>query len=121
MLRQEKYAYSGSSLATIGGLMEDEETPLQAAQRELSEETGLSCTGWKSLGQYVVSANRGAGHTNPFLATGCHQISAGANDKYELERNTVRLNRSAILSALDNQEVKEVKWAATIALALHSQ
>eukprot|EP01050_Picozoa_sp_SAG11_P005893 SAG11_NODE_433_length_9518_cov_11.247054_4_plen_206_part_00 len=72
LLRQEKYAYAGSSLATIGGLMEDEETPLSAAQRELTEETGLVCDNWKDLGTYVVSANRGAGHTNPFLARGGH-------------------------------------------------
>ena len=40
--RQTKYAVDGTTLAPVGGIIEPEEDPLNAAKRELLEETGLT-------------------------------------------------------------------------------
>lgn len=39
--RQTKYAVGGATLSITGGYLEAQESPLEAAQRELLEETGL--------------------------------------------------------------------------------
>jgi len=37
-----KYAVEGTTLATVGGMIEENEDPLDAAKRELLEETGYT-------------------------------------------------------------------------------
>lgn len=47
-------------LETVAGHMEDGDTPLQAAKRELRQETGLTAKIWKQLETLYVSANMNA-------------------------------------------------------------
>ena len=63
-VRQYRFGSQGWTIETPAGLMEDEESPLQAAQRELSEETGYTSQEWEYLG-YV--------EPNPaFMDNNCH-------------------------------------------------
>lgn len=57
--RQTKYAVDGVSLAIVGGYLEEGEDPLDAAKREVLEETGYSAPNWTPLGSYAVDGNRG--------------------------------------------------------------
>ena len=61
VFRQMKYAVEGLTLAPVGGYIEPDEKPLEAAKRELREETGYEASEWTSLGVYPVDMNRGAG------------------------------------------------------------
>jgi ADP-ribose pyrophosphatase len=49
-VRQFRFGIRKQSLEIPAGLMDPGETPIQAAQRELEEETGYTTREWKSLG-----------------------------------------------------------------------
>jgi ADP-ribose pyrophosphatase len=115
--RQVKYAVEGASLAVVGGLIEPNESPLEAAKRELLEETGYEAGRWISLGEYCVDASRGAGKGNLFLAIYAAKVTEPNSDDLE-EQELLLLSRDEILEALKNGEFKVLAWAAAIALAL---
>jgi ADP-ribose pyrophosphatase YjhB (NUDIX family) len=137
VLQQTKYAIPGVTLAVIGGLIEKDKSPLQAAQRRLQEELGMIATEWISLGSFVAAANRGGGTTHVFWAKKATSNSIrghkrnGGNDndsnsnnnnhiaQGELERqDVVRLTRAQLVEALLAGKFREIKWTATVALAL---
>jgi ADP-ribose pyrophosphatase len=114
---QTKYALDGLSLAPVGGYLEPGEEPLEAARRELLEETGYQAAQWTSLGSYVVDANRGAGTAHLFLACGAHRVAEAQADDLE-EQHLLHLSRSEVEGALSAGRFKVLPWAALIALAL---
>ncbi len=78
--RQVKYGIEGTTLAVVGGYVNEGEAPLAAAQRELLEETGYEAPDWLSLGSYLVDPNRGIATGHLFLArqgTLCHTPRCG--------------------------------------------
>jgi ADP-ribose pyrophosphatase len=115
--RQVKYAVEGTSLAIVGGLIEPNESPLEAAKRELLEETGYEAGRWISLGEYSVDANRGAGKGNFYLAIYAAKVTEPNSDDLE-EQELLLLSRNEILDALRNGEFKVLSWSANVALAL---
>ncbi len=116
-LRQTKYSVEGISLAVVGGYLEPGEDPLEAAKRELREETGYEAAEWLSLGRYPVDGNRGAGVAYPFLATGARRVTEIDADDLE-EQELWLLSRAEVEAALDAGEFKLLSWAAAMALAL---
>ncbi|MFA5056816.1 MAG: NUDIX hydrolase [Opitutaceae bacterium] len=115
--RQTKYAVQGVSLAPAGGFIEPREQPLQAARRELSEETGYGAPTWHALGSSVVDANRGAGTAHFFLALDARPESSPKPDDLE-QQELLLLNRRDIEQALDRGEFKVLAWAALVAVGL---
>ncbi len=65
------------------GKIDEGETPLQAAKRELTEETGFSATTWKLLSSHWASPGFLAEKMNIYLATG---LKAGIATPMEDER-----------------------------------
>jgi ADP-ribose pyrophosphatase len=65
------------------GKIDEGETPLQAAKRELAEETGYKAKSWKKLAAYWASPGFLAEKMNIFLAT---ELTAGAATPMEDER-----------------------------------
>ena len=115
--RQTKYAVEGISLAPVGGFIEPGEPPLEAAKRELLEETGHAAGEWQSLGVYTVDANRGAGKAHLFLARGAHCVAPIHKDDLE-EQQLLELTRDDLKRAHANGEFKVLAWALVISLGL---
>ncbi|MEQ1827946.1 MAG: NUDIX hydrolase [Pirellula sp.] len=116
-IRQEKYAIDGLSLAPIGGYIDQGETALEAAKREMMEETGLVADDWRFLGKYAADGNRGAGHGHLFLALDVRKVSNPSSD--DLERSElVSLSMDEFEQAILSGEFKLLPWIANAALAL---
>jgi ADP-ribose pyrophosphatase len=115
--RQVKYAVEGTSLAMVGGLIEPNESALEAAKRELVEETGYEAGRWISLGEYSVDANRGAGKGNFFLALYAMKVTEPISVDLE-EQELLLLSRNEILDSLRNGEFKALSWSANVAMAI---
>ena len=81
--KQYRYAINRECLEICAGLVEPNETPLQAAQRELLEETGFGGGEWTL---YCKSAPNPAAMTNynyTFLAKGVEKISEAHQERTE--------------------------------------
>ena len=115
--RQVKYGIKGVTLAVVGGYIKEGEDPLEAAKRELLEETGYEAPDWLSLGSYLVDPNRGIATGHLFLARGARYVKPPIVDDLE-EQELLLLTREEVESALERGEIKILAWAATVAFAL---
>lgn len=116
--RQTKYAVAGETLAIVGGYLNEGETPLAAAQRELREETGYEAGDWIDLGRFSVDPNRGMATGHLFLARDARWAGAIASDDLE-PQELIHLTNDELRAALLAGEFKVLAWTAAIALSLH--
>ena len=115
--RQTKYAVEGTTLATVGGMIEDNEDSLSAAKRELLEETGYASDNWVSFGKYILDPNRGVAEMHLFLALDAIPVAEPIFDDLE-DQELIFLGREEIESALRAGEFKILAWAAVVSMSL---
>jgi len=115
--RQVKYAVEGTSLAPVGGMIDEGEEPLSAARRELGEELGYTSDVWVFLGKYATEANRGVGVGYLYLAKNVKFTGKRTSDDLE-EQELVELSVDEMRVALVAGEFKVISWAACVGLAL---
>ncbi|MBC7875765.1 MAG: NUDIX hydrolase [Anaerolineales bacterium] len=116
--RQTKYAIEGTSLAPVGGMLEPDETPLNAAKRELLEEMGYESSNWVNLGSHILDPNRGIATMHLFLALNSKRVAEPDSDDLE-DQEMLLLSRTEIESALKDGEFKILAWSAVVALTLN--
>jgi 8-oxo-dGTP pyrophosphatase MutT (NUDIX family) len=83
MVRQFRHGSKEVTLEIPGGLLDDGDTPLDAAKRELLEETGYQSDDWKEIG--VVSPNPAifSNRCYTFLAKDVKKVRDPAPDQTE--------------------------------------
>ena len=116
--RQTKYAVEATTLAPVGGMLEPDEAPLNAAKRELLEEMGYEASDWVPLGSYILDPNRGIASMHLYLALNARQVTQPDSDDLE-DQELVSLNKTELENALMMGEFKILAWSAVVAMALH--
>jgi ADP-ribose pyrophosphatase len=83
LLRQYRYVADGWLWELPAGKLEPDEPPLATAQRELTEEAGVSARHWRTLGTCLSSPGVFSERLHLFLATGIEPASA-AHERAEV-------------------------------------
>jgi ADP-ribose pyrophosphatase len=117
MLRQYKHGPRRVCLTFPGGAIDDGESPLDAAKRELREEIGCAAGAWEALGQFVTNANQGCNTVHFYRAKGCEVVSAPASGDLE-SMSVLFLEPSALGPAL-LEDIGLMSHAALLLLATH--
>lgn len=83
MVEQYRHGIDEFSLEIPGGVIDDGESPKEAAQRELLEETGYEGEQWFYLGKSSSNAAIMNNWTHTWLATGCRARGFQNLDEHE--------------------------------------
>jgi len=121
MIRSYKHGAERVTLCAPAGLINPGESPLQAAQRELLEETGYSSPDWRDLGSFVVEGNRQCGTAHLFLARDSSQVTVPNNpDPYEAVQIEL-MKPHDFLRAVDGGDVALLATVSAVCLAMLAQ
>jgi ADP-ribose pyrophosphatase len=118
LLRQYKHGVGRTCITCPGGALGEGESPLDAAKRELFEETGFVSDAWTSLGGFVTNANQRCSIAHLFVARACRR--EGAPSAPDLEGpELVRVPIDRLWSAFELADVGLASHLALLALATH--
>lgn len=113
MIRQYRHGIRQTRYELCAGVIDAGETPLEAARRELLEETGYGNGEWKEIS--VISANPSVNnnYAHCFVATGVDQVASQHLEKSE-DITVHLLTADEVRTLLVNDEIKQALMAAPL-------
>ena len=121
VVRQYKHGVRRISLTLPGGMVDTDEVPVMAAQRELLEETGYTAEEWHHLGSFTSHGNLGAGRGHYYQAINALRIQPPNSGDLE-EMEVLLLSKVDLSRSLWNGNVALLNHALVISLSqLHER
>ncbi|MDE6872049.1 MAG: NUDIX hydrolase [Bacteroidales bacterium] len=113
MERQFRYGLGKTCYEICAGVMEDGETPVEAARRELLEETGYAGGEWRKLMEISGNSSTTSNITHCFLATGVEKVSGQDLDPTE-DLSVELLSEDEVKALLAKDQIKQSLMAAPL-------
>ncbi len=113
MERQYRHALGINSIELPCGVMENGEEPLEAAKRELLEETGYGGGEWSKLMTIAPNPSSMTNLTHCFLAVGVKKIAEQSLDATE-ELSVHLMSEAEVKALLENGEVLQALMIAPL-------
>ena len=110
MIDQYRHGLGVTKYELVAGVIDEGETPLQAAQRELLEETGFGGGEWELYMTLCPNTSCQSNLSYTFLARGVERLS----EQHEEETEDIRVH------VMDKKDVRELLEAGEIIQALHA-
>jgi 8-oxo-dGTP pyrophosphatase MutT (NUDIX family) len=115
-VRQYRHGIRGNSLECPAGVMEPNEEPLVAAQRELYEETGYRAERWAPIAAFATEPSRHTVRAHFFCALGAEPTGTRSLDDSE-DIEVVRYPRHAVVGLIESGEITHGVHVGAILLA----
>jgi 8-oxo-dGTP pyrophosphatase MutT (NUDIX family) len=94
LIKEYKYAVARTSIEVASGAIEEGESPLAAAQRELHEELGLVARRWVDLGRVDPFTTQLISPNHQFLAFDLEQVRKDPDEAEVIERVKLKLDEA---------------------------
>ena len=107
LVQQFRYAHKTTLLELPAGAMEKNEEPIDAAKRELFEETGFKSKDWQNLGT-ILPSTYATQKTHIFLAKNAQQVSDPTPDEGEILKTHI-IPFDEVLNMILKNEIKDSK------------
>jgi len=119
MVRQYRHAVGKTTIELPGGVIDKNETPEQAANREVLEETGYQISNLQCL--YNTSPNPAINNNKAylFLAEATKKVAAQNFDPFE-DIDVVLINKNEVLNMIRNNEIIHGVQIGAIYAAFHT-
>lgn len=117
LIYQYRHGIDKVSLEIPGGAIDSNEDPLEAAKRELKEETGYESANWIDLGKTSVNPAFMNNYTFLFLAKECKLTSKQELDLME-EIQVINVPKQDFIDKIVNEEIDHSLILAAVCKAL---
>ena len=115
LLRQYRHATGGYIWEIPAGILEQNETHLDCAKRELTEETGYDASLWQKLGEIIPAPGYSDERIHLFLAAGLEGKKQNLDENEILEVYAVKLIDA--YKMIFNGEIQDSKTIAGLLMA----
>lgn len=121
MVRQYRHGFDEVLVELCAGVVEGDEAPIEAAKRELLEETGYAGGEWREVMTIGQNPSICDNLTHCFVAEGVEKVSDQHLDASE-DIEVLLMSKAEVLDMLINDQQKQALMAAPpLALLLHPE